>query len=310
MKIVFMGTPEFAVPCLDILIQHFDVEAVFTQPDRPKGRGKKLAISAVKERALQDDIKVYQPERIKKSQSDIDALKAMAPDVIVVVAYGQLLSQEILDIPKYGCINVHASLLPKYRGAAPINWSIVNGETETGVTTMYMAQGLDTGDMIQKMSVKITENMTAGELHDILSEKGKFLILRTLKAIEKGDLSREAQDDEASSYAPKMDKSLAVVNWNKTAREVHDLIRGFNPWPIATTLIHGKKMKLFVSERTTLPCKGVPGKIVSVSNEGIFVNCSDYQLKLVEIQMPNKKRMTVEAFILGNTVDKGTILGE
>lgn len=309
MKIVFMGTPEFAVPCLDILIENYTVQAVFTQPDRPKGRGKKLAMSAVKERAIQDDIPVYQPEKIKKSD-EIQILKDLKPDVIVVVAYGQFLSQEILDIPKLGCINVHASLLPKYRGAAPINWSIVNGESETGVTTMYMARGMDTGDMIQKSSLEITEFMTAGELHDLLSDQGKHLILKTLKAIEAGDLSRTPQDDALSSHAPMMDKTLAVVDWSKAAKDIHNLIRGFNPWPIATTLIHGEKMKLYTSEVTDLERDGAPGEIVSVSKEGLFVNCKDVQLKLKEIQMPNKKRMPIETFILGNTIDTNTKLGE
>ena len=219
MKVVFMGTPDFAVPCLDVLIKNFEVQGVFTQPDRPKGRGKKLAMSPIKERAIESGIPVYQPEKIKKS-SDIQVLKDLSPDIIVVVAYGQLLSQEILDIPRFGCINVHASLLPKYRGAAPINWAIVNGEKETGVTTMYMARGLDTGDMIFKDSVEITDTMTAGQLHDILSEKGGDIILKTLKAIESGKCPREVQDDSLSCYASMIDKDMAVVDWTKTAFEI------------------------------------------------------------------------------------------
>lgn len=309
MKIVFMGTPGFAVPCLDILIKNYDVQAVFTQPDRPKGRGKKLAMSEVKERALESNIPVYQPLKIKKSD-EIEVLKKLDPDVIVVVAYGQLLSQEILDIPKFGCINVHASLLPKYRGAAPINWAIVNGETETGVTTMYMNRGLDTGDMIQKSSVAITEHMTAGELHDALSEAGMHLILKTLKAIEAGDLSRTPQDDSESCYAPLMNKELAIIDFSKTAREVHNLVRGFNPWPIATTVLANNKMKVFVTEVSDISRNGKTGEIVKVSKEGLYINCSDVQLILKEIQMPNKKRMTVEQFILGNDLEIGTILGE
>lgn len=309
MKVVFMGTPQFAVPCLDILIEHYDVTAVFTQPDRPKGRGKQVAMSAVKERALLDDIPVYQPEKIKTPEM-VQILKDLKPDVVVVVAYGQLLSQEILDIPKHGCINVHASLLPKYRGAAPINWAIVNGETESGVTTMYMAKGLDTGDMIMKSQVDIPLHMTGGELHDLLSEKGKYLILRTLKAIEKNDIKREVQDDNLSSYAPLLNKEVSIIDWSKKALEVHNLVRGFNPWPIATTTLEQKKMKVFKTEPTDLPSKGQPGQIASVSKEGIFVNCKDYQLKIQEIQMPNKKRMTVEAFILGNPLKKGIVLGE
>jgi methionyl-tRNA formyltransferase len=309
MKVVFMGTPQFAVPCLDILIEHYDVTAVFTQPDRPKGRGKQVAMSAVKERALIDHIPVYQPEKIKTPQM-VQILKDLKPDVVVVVAYGQLLSQEILDIPKHGCINVHASLLPKYRGAAPINWVIVNGETESGVTTMYMAKGLDTGDMIMKSQVDIPLHMTGGQLHDLLSEKGKYLILRTLKAIEKNEITREVQNDDLSSYAPLLDKEVSIIDWSKTALEVHNLVRGFNPWPIATTTLEQKKMKVFKTEPTNLQSKGQPGQIVSVTKEGIFVNCKDHQLKIQEIQMPNKKRMTVEAFILGNPLKKGIVLGE
>jgi methionyl-tRNA formyltransferase len=308
MKIVFMGTPEFAVPCLDVLIEHYDVQAVFTQPDRPKGRGKKMAMSAVKERALEDGIPVYQPEKIRKSE-ELQVLRDLNPDVIVVVAYGQILSQEILDLPKYGCVNVHASLLPKYRGAAPINFAIVEGEKESGVTTMFMAKGVDTGDMIQKSVVEITENMTAGELHDQLSAQGRNIILSTMQAFEAGDFSRTPQDDALSTHAPQMDKEMAIVDWSKTCQEVHNLIRGFNPWPIATTLFEGKKMKLFVSEKTSIPSNGKPGAVVSVSKDGMLVNCMDYQLRLREIQMPNKKRMTVEAFILGNEISKNTILG-
>ncbi len=309
MKIVFMGTPEFAVPSLDVLIKNYDVQAVFTQPDRPKGRGKKIGISEVKERALLSDIPVYQPEKIKKSD-DIQVLKDLKPDVIVVVAYGQLLSQEILDIPKYGCINVHASLLPKYRGAAPINWAIVNGEKETGATTQYMVKKLDAGDMLQKSVIKITDTMTAGELHDLLSLSGGDLILKTLKAIESGDFSKEAQDESLMTYAPKMDKELAVVNWEKTGFEINCLIRGFNPWPVATTTINGKKMKLFTSTVTDLEVDGKCGEIVNVTKEGIFVNCKDVQLLISEVQMPNKKKMNIEQYILGNSIELGTILGE
>lgn len=309
MRVVFMGTPDFAVPCLDILINNYDVQAVFTQPDRPKGRGKKLSMSPVKKRAIESNIPVYQPERIKKSD-EIQILKDMNPDVIVAVAYGQILSEEILNIPRFGCINVHASLLPKYRGAAPINWAIVNGDKETGVTTMYMAKGCDTGDIIYKDVVEITSTMTAGELHDLLSEKGRDLILKTLKAIEENNCPREAQDDSLSSHAPMMNKEMAIIDWNKPATEINCLIRGFNPWPVATTTIKGEKLKIFSSTVTDIEATGKPGEIVNVTKEGIYVNCSDVLLLLNEIQMPNKKRMTVEQFILGNTIQENTILGE
>ncbi|MCH4890259.1 methionyl-tRNA formyltransferase [Acidaminobacter sp. JC074] len=308
MKIVFMGTPEFAVPCLDILDKNFEVQAVFTQPDRPKGRGKKMAMSAVKERALESQIPVYQPEKIKKSE-DIQVLKDLSPDVIVVVAYGQLLSQEILDIPKFGCINVHASLLPRLRGAAPLNFAIVNGEKVSGVTTQYMVRKLDEGDMIDKIEVEITEDMTAGELHDILSLKGGDLIMKTVSDIEAGHIHRTPQDHELSTYAPKMDKEMAVINWSKPAQEIHNLIRGFNPWPIATTKYLGGKVKVFKSSVLDEEASS-PGKIIRVSSDGLVVDCLDKRLLIKEIQMPNKKRMTVAAYILGNSFEIGTRLGE
>ncbi len=308
MKIVFMGTPEFAVPCLDGLINNFEVQAVFTQPDRPKGRGKKLAMSAVKERALESDIPVYQPEKIKNSP-DVDVLKALQPDVIVVVAYGQLLNQEILDIPKMGCINVHASLLPKLRGAAPINFALVNGDKESGVTTQYMVKKLDAGDMIDKSVVQLPSDMTAGQLHDLLSASGGEIIIKTLKDIEAGIVKREPQNEAEMTYAPKMDKEMAIVDWTNSAEDIHNLIRGFNPWPIATTLIEGQKLKLFVSEVIDNVSKQ-PGRIVSVSPGGIVVDCKDKQLLLKEIQMPNKKRMAVSQYILGNDIEIGLKLGE
>lgn len=309
MKIVFMGTPDFAVPCLDILIKNYDVQAVFTQPDRPKGRGKKLAMSAVKTRALASDIPVYQPEKLRKSD-DKELLKSLQPDIIVVVAYGQILSEELLNIPKYGCINVHASLLPKYRGAAPINWAIVRGETQTGVTTMYMDKGIDTGDMIRKSVVEITEDMTAGQLLDLLSDAGSDLLLETIQGIEAGDLSRTPQIHADSSHAPLMDKTLSIIDFNQSAQTVHNLVRGFNPWPIATTKLAGEKMKVFRTELTDLKSTGRPGEVVSVSKEGIYINCSDYQIVFKEIQLPNKKRMLVEQFILGNSLENGILLGE
>lgn len=307
MKIVFMGTPEFAVPCLDSLIKHYDVKAVFTQPDRPKGRGKKMAMSAVKERALKDDIPVFQPEKIKTSD-DVQMLKDLEPDIIVVVAYGQFLSQEILDIPKFGCINVHASLLPKLRGAAPINFAIVSGEKQSGVTTMYMVKKMDAGDMIDKAVVDISEDMTAGMLHDELSKMGGELILKTVQDIENGIFNRTPQNEEEVTFASLMDKEMAVIDWTKSAEDIHNLIRGFNPWPIATTTLHGEKMKVFAS--TVIDqIGGQPGIVESVTGDGILVNCGEKQLLITDIQMPNKKRMKVSQYILGNSIDKHVELG-
>lgn len=308
MKIVFMGTPGFAVPCLDQLIKNFGVEAVFTQPDRPKGRGKKLAMSAVKERALEDNIPVIQPEKIKKSDA-ADYLRALQPDVIVVVAYGQLLSQELLDIPKYGCINVHASLLPKYRGAAPINFAILNGETVTGVTTMYMVKQLDAGDMIDKAEVAITEDMTAGQLHDLLSVAGGDLIVKTINDLKNGVVNRTAQVEADMTYAPLMDKEMAVIDWTKPAQDIHNQIRAFNPWPTATSTLDKMKMKVFTSTVVTKD-HATPGQVLEVSNEGILVACGQDSLLIKEIQLPNKKRMAVSQYILGNDIKIGTILGE
>lgn len=309
MKIVFMGTPEFAVPCLEELAKSYQIQAVFTQPDRRKGRGKKMAMSAVKESALSLDIPVYQPEKIKKSE-EVNLLRDLAPDVIVVVAYGQLLSQEILDIPKLGCINVHASLLPKYRGAAPANFAILRGEKESGVTTQYMVKKLDAGDVIDKLTVDIPIDMTAGGLLDELSSKGSELILKTLKDIENGIINRTPQIDEESTYAPLMDKEMALVKWENSSFDVHNLIRAFNPWPIATTTLNGEKMKLYITEMVDEKSAGLPGQIAEVNADGILVNCGDKKLLIKEMQMPNKKRMTVSQYILGHTIDIGTILGE
>lgn len=308
MRIVFMGTPEFAVPCLKVLIEAYDVQAVFTQPDRQKGRGKKVAMSAVKECALEHDIAVYQPEKIKKSD-DIQILKDLEPDLIIVVAYGQLLSQEILDIPKLGCINVHASLLPKYRGAAPVNFAILKGEKKSGVTTQYMVKKLDAGDMIDKITVDIPMDMTAGMLLDALSAKGGDLILKTISDIEHGIVNRVAQVDEESTYAPLMDKEMAVISWQNSSLSIHNQVRGFNPWPIATTSLKDEKMKVFRTELLDLDSTGTAGEIVSVTQKGIIINCDDKQLLITDIQLPNKKRMTVSQYILGHPIENGTILG-
>jgi methionyl-tRNA formyltransferase len=307
MKIVFMGTPEFAVPCLDALIENYEVQAVFTQPDRPKGRGKKLAMSAVKERALACDIPVYQPEKIKNSP-EVQVLKDLNPDIIVVVAYGQLLNQEILDIPSKGCINVHASLLPRLRGAAPINFALVGGDKVSGVTTQYMVRKLDAGDVIDKSEIDLPIDMTAGQLHDALSLLGGDIIVKSINDISNGIINRTPQDEALVTYAPKMDKEMAIIDWSKPAMEIHNLVRGFNPWPIATSLLDGQKMKVFRTKVLSEKANN-PGEIQSVSSEGIVVDCGDYKLLITEIQMPNKKRMAVSQYILGNEIKEKTILG-
>ncbi len=309
MKIVFMGTPDIAVPCLQKIIdEKYEILGVVTQPDKPKGRGKKLGMSPVKELAIGNNIPVYQPIKARDKEF-IDIMKSLNPDVIVVVAFGQILPKEILEIPRLGCINVHVSLLPKYRGAAPINWVIINGEEKTGVTTMYMDEGLDTGDMILKTEVNLGENITAGELHDKMMNIGAETLKETLKLIEEGTAPREVQNHEEFSYAPIMNKSLGNIDFSKSAREIHNLVRGVNPWPSAYTTYNGVTMKIWktkvLNEKST---KGA-GTIIDVSKEGIKVSTRDKVLLIEEIQMPNKKRMLVGEYIKGNTIETGLVLG-
>ncbi len=297
MNIVFMGTPDFAVPCLDELNKHYNVIGVYTQPDRKSGRGKKVRFSPVKDYAINNNLTVFQPENINKD----DSIFSLNPDVIVVVAYGQLLNEKILSYPKYGCINVHASLLPKYRGAAPINFAIVNGEKKSGVTTMYMVKKLDAGDIIDMSEVDITDNMTAGELHDILSIKGSELIVKTIEDISKGIINRTPQDDSISTYASKLDKEMARIDFNQEVEKVHNLIRGFNPFPVAYTYLDHKVMKVYKTEIIDSSYEGVVGEF-EIVKEGFLVNCKKGKLLIKEIQMPNKKKMEVKAYLLGHKV--------
>src|SRR6056297_1706553 len=247
MRIAFLGTPEFANNSLKACLECGEVVSVITQPDRRRGRGKKLLPTQVKKEALKHNLEVYQPKNIK-SEEAINYLKALNLDLMVVVAYGQILSKEVLNIPKYGCINVHASLLPKLRGAAPINWAIVRGHEVSGVTTMQMDIGLDTGDMLDKVRVPIDHQMTAGQLHDLLKVKGATLLKKTLNDIKNDTLNPEKQNDELSTYAPMIDKEMARINWNESAENLHNLVRGFNPWPVAYTMFKNKKMKIYKTE--------------------------------------------------------------
>lgn len=308
MKIVFMGTPDFAVPSLKKLVEKYDVEAVFTQPDRPKGRGKKLSMSAVKEAALNAGIDVYQPEKLKNDLESIEKLKEINPDFIVVVAYGQILTKEVLSIPRHGCINLHASLLPKYRGAAPINWCIINGEKETGNTTMFMDIGLDTGDILLSEKVEITEDMTAGDLHDILMEKGSNLLEKTLEGVKEGSIERKKQEDTTTEYAKMLNKSMANIDWNSKAVDINNLIRGLNPWPVAYTSYKDKKMKIYQAEVLEENSNKQPGYIVDVSENGIKVCTMDKILLIKEIQFPGKRSMIVSEYIRGNSIEKDVIL--
>lgn len=302
MKIVFMGTPDFAVPSLKRIIKEFGVEAVFTQPDKPKGRGKRLSYSPVKEVALENNIKVIQPIKLKEDRDAIDYLKELKPDFIIVVAFGQILTKEVLDIPKYGCINLHASLLPMYRGAAPLNWAIINGEKKSGNTTMLMDVGLDTGDMLLKDEVNITEDMTAGELHDILMESGAELLIETINGLYSGTLKGEKQPEE-TFYAKMLNKDLARINWNNSAQNIHNLIRGLNPWPIAYTNYEDKPMKIYESKVLNENSNKEPGSIISVDKNGIKVSTLDGILLIKKIQFPNGKPLTIEQYINGNDIN-------
>lgn len=309
MKIVFMGTPEFAVPCLQKIIDEgHEVLAVVTQPDKPKGRGKKLAMPPVKELALKYDIDVYQPVKARE-ESFVEKLKEINPELIVVVAFGQILPKSILDIPKFGCVNVHASLLPKYRGAAPLNWVIINGEEKTGVTTMYMDVGLDTGDMILKSEIPLDDEITAGELHDKMMVQGAEVLKDTIDLISKGEAPREKQNDEETCYSPIMDKSLGNIDWSKSATDIHNLIRGVNPWPSAYTTYDKQTMKIWKTKVLDKSSEKTPGTIINVDKNGIEVSTGDKALQISEIQMSGKKRMIVSEYIKGNDISTGIVLG-
>lgn len=291
-----------------IIDENYEILGVVTQPDKPKGRGKKLGMSPVKELAIENNIPVYQPVKARDKEF-IDKIKSLNPDVIVVVAFGQILPKEILEIPKLGCINVHVSLLPKYRGAAPINWVIINGEEKTGVTTMYMDEGLDTGDMILKTEVNLDENITAGELHDKMMNIGAETLKETLRLIEEGNAPREVQNHEEFSYAPIMNKSLGNIDFSKSAREIHNLVRGVNPWPSAYTTYNDVIMKVWKTKVLDEKSTKDVGTIIDVSKDGIKVSTIDNVLLIEEIQMPNKKRMLVGEYIKGNTIETGLVLG-
>lgn len=308
LNIVFMGTPEFSVPSLENLIENFNVKAVFTQPDKPKGRGKKMSISAVKEIALKNNIPVYQPEKIKKETEIIEKLKEINPDFIIVVAFGQILSKEILDIPKYACINLHASLLPKLRGAAPINWAIINGETISGNTTMLMDVGLDTGDMLLKDIVDIKKDMTAGDLHDILMVRGADLLIKTINEYVKGNIVPQKQKDEDSNYAPILTKKSGKINWNTNSRDIYNLVRGLNPYPLAYCKYKEENMKIHRVKVLDKVYDEIPGTIIEINESGIVVACRESSLLIELIQFPGKRAMTVKEYTRGNKIDEGIIL--
>lgn len=308
MKVIFMGTPEFSVPTLEKIIEGgHEVVAVVTQPDKPKGRGKEMQSTPVKEKALACQIPVYQPKRVKED-AFVEVLRELEPDVIVVIAFGQILSKAILEIPKYGCINVHASLLPKLRGSAPIQWAIINGETETGITTMFMDEGVDTGDMLMKKVIPVEPEETGGSLHDKLSVLGGDLLLKTLNALEQGTITREKQDDTKSNYVKMLHKELGHIDFHKPAREIERLIRGLNPWPSAYTHLDGRTVKIWKADVIEEKSPGQPGEIAAVTRDAVHVVTGDGLLAIKELQLEGKKRMTVDAFLRGYQMTTGTVL--
>ncbi len=310
MKIVFMGTPEFAVPCLQAIIDKgHEVLAVVTQPDRAKGRGNKLTPPPVKVLAEQHQMKVLQPEKVKTPEF-VEILKELAPDVIVVVAFGQLLSQAILDIPPMGCINVHGSLLPKYRGAGPIQWSIINGDKTTGVTTMYMDKGMDTGDMILKHEFEILDTDTYESLGIRMADIGAQALLDTLQLIEESKAPRTPQDGALATHAPMLDKNIGKIDWSKSAREIFNLIRGTYPWPGTYSFYQGKKFKIFNVEMFNEEAVNAEwGKVTEMGKDYMMVSCSRGFIKIKELQFENEKRMGVEAYLRGHNIDVDTLLG-
>ena len=306
LKTIFMGTPDFAVPCLEVLQAKTEVLAVITQPDRPKGRGHNLQASPVKQKALEYNLPVLQPEKIKTEEFTAE-LERLQPDLIVVVAFGQILSQRILDIPPLGCVNVHASLLPRYRGAAPIHWSIINGEKETGVTTMLMDAGLDTGDMLLKDKVVITEEMTTEELHDQLMAMGGKLLAETIDGLANGTITPEKQDDSISNYAGMLNKETGHIDWSKSAVEIHNLIRGLNSWPVAWSMKDGKNYKFWRTKVENRNSDKAPGTVVELRKNSFCIATGEGLLEVLEIQPPSKKRMSAGDLLRGHGVAVGDI---
>jgi len=310
MKVVFMGTPDFAVPSLKALIESgYIVEAVVTQPDKPKGRGYKISYPPVKEVAISNNIPVLQPEKIKNNYEFYNELKNYNPDVIVVVAYGKILPKEILELPRFGCINVHASLLPKYRGAAPINWAIINGEKQTGITIMYMEEKLDAGDIILQELVGIEEDDTAGILHDKLAFLGSKLLVKALGLMESGKAMRIPQKEEEATYAPMIDREITEIKWVKSSKEIVNLIRGLNPFPGAHTYYKDELIKIWRAASVDNADYGKPGEIVELGRDYILVSCGKGGLKILELQREGKKKLSAGEFLRGISIKVGDFFG-
>lgn len=310
MKIVFMGTPDYAATALEAILQAgYEVTGVVCQPDKPKGRSGALSACPVKECALKYNLPVFQPERIKRPEA-VEELRKFPADVFVVAAFGQILSEEILTMPKYGCINIHASLLPKYRGAAPIQWCIVDGEKETGVTIMQMDAGIDTGDILFTKKVAITEEETGGSLFDKLSQAGAELIVEALPKIEAGEVSPVKQDEAQSNYARMLKKEDGQINWNRPAEEIGRLVRGMDPWPSAFTYYRGKQFKIWKAQAVDGGTEGLlPGTIAQIEKQGIWIACGSGMLQVTEAQMEGKKRMSAADLMNGRTLEMNERLG-
>ena len=307
MRVIFMGTPDFSVGTLNALIDAgHDVCLAVTQPDKPKGRGKEMQFPPVKEAALSHGIEVFQPVKVREA-SCVEKLAEYKADVIVVIAFGQILPKEILELTPYGCVNVHASLLPKYRGAAPIQWSIIDGEDVTGVTTMQMDEGLDTGDMLLKTVVPITAEETGESLHDKLSEAGAALCVETLKGLEEGSIVSEKQGETPTRYASMLNKKMGNIDWNMSAKAIEQLIRGLNSWPSAYTYWGEKVVKIWKAEVSEIQTQAEPGTVTEVTKESFFVQTGEGTLVVKELQIPGKKRMQADAFLRGYHLEEGTL---
>ena len=305
MKIVFMGTPDLAAEVLDTMMKSgCEVTLAVTQPDRPKGRGRGVIRTPVHECADKWGIPVFSPERVKRPEA-VQRLREEAPDLIVVAAFGQILSQEILDLPRYGCVNVHASLLPKYRGAAPIQWAVINGEEKSGVTIMQMDAGLDTGDILLQEEIPLSPRETGESLYEKMAHLGGELLVKALPMIEAGTLTPVRQDNDAATYASMLKKEMGNIDWNMLAEKIERLVRGLNSWPGAYTFMNGKMLKIWGSELTDRAAQGEAGTVAGTDKKSIFVNCGEGVLALSEVQYEGKKRMSTQAFLLGAKVEPG-----
>jgi len=308
MKIIYMGTPDFAVAPLAALVENgYEVEAVITQLDKPKGRGKTMMPTPVKEEALKHGIPVLQPVKVRDPEF-VEELKNLAPDIIIVAAFGQIIPKSILDMPRFGCINIHASLLPKYRGAGPIQWAVLNDEAETGITTMLMGEGMDTGDILVEKATPIGENETAAELFERLAEMGAEVLVDTLEKLDKGEITPVKQDESLATYAPMLSKELCPIDFTKPVRKIHKQICGLSDWPCATTVLEGKRLKVYRSEiASTKPCGKPAGTVVD--NSDFSVACSDGVIRFTQVQAEGSKRMDTADFLRGRHIENGTVLG-